>query len=290
MTLVSISGATAIAFISTLLFLLMARGWHALSRSFAGATRFSHSIMAEAAQRFRDRLDALSRRLSLYLASALVFAVIFLTAYLLRPEQLFGGVPDWQLISMLVIAACALAWGCYRFLRLLVEKQRIAFLCDASMATGHGLQKLSASQNRVFHDVPTAAGVIDNVVVGQHGVHTVCVVAKKPGKHNKVRLMGDQLAFAPGNHVVSVAECGKRSSQLAREIRKAVGHAIRVRPVIAVPGWEIDAQASEEYLVVNERNLAMLRGWKDSTDHLMNEDVERVQEMLTERCRRYRRS
>ena len=34
------------------------------------------------------------------------------------------------------------------------------------------------------------------------------------------------------------------AEQLARELRKLLGHEVRVRPVIAVPGWEIDAQAS----------------------------------------------
>jgi hypothetical protein len=130
---------------------------------------------------------------------------------------------------------------------------------------------------------------VDNVIVGVHGMYAVCVVAKRPGKDNRVRLNGEQLAFAPGSEVISVAECGKRTAQLAREVRKLVGHDIQLRPVIAVPGWEIDSQASDEYLVVNERNLSMLRGWKDQKDYLLNEDVDQIQKMLTERCTRFKR-
>ena len=57
--------------------------------------------------------------------------------------------------------------------------------------------------------------------------------------------------------------------------------------MITVPGWEIDSQNSDEYLIVNERNLAMLSGWKEQKDYLMNEDVDSIQKMLTERCTRF---
>jgi hypothetical protein len=53
--------------------------------------------------------------------------------------------------------------------------------------------------------------------------------------------------------------------------------------VVAIPGWEIDAQGSEEHLLVNERNLAMMSGWKDQSDYLMNDDVEALHKLLTSR-------
>jgi hypothetical protein len=54
-----------------------------------------------------------------------------------------------------------------------------------------------------------------------------------------------------------------------------------VRSVIAVPGWEIHEQSNEEHLLVNDRSLSMLRGWKDQADYLMNEDVDTLHRMLT---------
>ena len=55
--------------------------------------------------------------------------------------------------------------------------------------------------------------------------------------------------------------------------------------MIAVPGWEVVEQTNEDHLLVNERNIGMLRGWRDSTDHLMNEDVNILKEAMTARCR-----
>jgi hypothetical protein len=289
MTLEILSGAMTIAMLSTLLFLLIAGAWQTLSRAASGNNRFSHSILYEAAQRFRDQCDSLTRKQSVYLASLLVFLVIFCTAFVLSPERLFQGMSEWQLIALLAAVLIAALYGLYRFAVVVLQKKKVEFIRDANIATGHGLQRLTSNQNRVFHDVPCATGVIDNVIVGVQGIYAVCVFAKRPGKDNRVRLNGEQLAFAPGKAVISVAECGKRAAQLAREVRKHLGHDVRVRPVVAVPGWEIDAQASDEYLVVNERNLGMLRGWKDQKDYLMNEDVDQIQKMLTERCTRYKR-
>ena len=65
-----------------------------------------------------------------------------------------------------------------------------------------------------------------------------------------------------------------------------LGHKVRVRSVIAVPGWDIGEQASENHLLVNERTIPMLRGWRDQSDYLMNEDVDALQKELTARCRR----
>jgi hypothetical protein len=289
MTLELLSGAMTLAVLSTLLFMLIAGAWHTMNRAASGNNRFSDSILFEAAQRFRDQFDSLTRKQSVYLASSLVFLVIFLTAFLLNPERLFQGLPEWQLIALLAAALIAALYGLFRFVVVVLQKKKVEFIRDANIATGHGLQRLTSNQNRVFHDVPCATGVIDNVIVGLHGIYAVCVFAKRPGKDNRVRLNGEKLAFAPGKDVISVTDCGKRAEQLAREVRKQVGHDIRVRAVVAVPGWEIDAQASDEYLVVNERNLSMLRGWKDQKDYLMNEDVEQIQKLLTERCTRYKR-
>jgi hypothetical protein len=54
--------------------------------------------------------------------------------------------------------------------------------------------------------------------------------------------------------------------------------------VLAVPGWDVNRQRSEKHLLVNEWRLPMLRGWKDQADFLMNEEVDTLCYLLTERC------
>jgi hypothetical protein len=286
MNLEAISVAASIALVSTFVFLLLAKSWHAISKSVGSAGSFRGSIMLEAAQRFRDEMERLTRRLHVYLTCALVFAVIFSVSYLLRPESVFDNLPKWQLIAIISVLGVVALYTAGRFVAILLARRRTEFVRDATIAAGHGLQKLTANSNRVFHDVRCGTGVIDNVIVGLHGVYAVHVVARRAGKNNRVSLEGDILSFAPGNHTRSLAEFGQRTKQLAREFRKVLNKEVHVRCVVAVPGWEIESQASENHLIVNERNLAMLRGWKDQNDYLMNEEVEKLQELLTERCTR----
>ncbi len=286
MNLEAISVAASIALVSTFVFLLVAKSWHAITRSVGGVGSFRDSIMLEAAQRFRDEMDRLTRRLHVYLTCALVFVVIFSVSYLLRSEEVFNNLPRWQLMTILVVLGGVSLYAAFRFFAVLLARRRTEFIRDATIAAGHGLQKLTANRSRVFHDVACGAGIIDNVIVGLHGVYAVHVIARRAGKDNRVRLEGETLSFAPRNDSLSLAEFGQRTKQLAQEFRKILKHEVNVRCVVAVPGWEIESQASADHLIVNERNLAMLRGWKDENDYLMNEEVEKLQKLLTDRCTR----
>lgn len=285
MDLTALSGAATIALASTIVFLLVIKSWTVFAKTTI-STRFPESIMLEAAQRIRDKLAKLGHDQSVYLVCALVFTVVFCIFYLIPPQGLFDDVPQWQLVLVLVVLGIAATFLVYQIVQTVIARRKLIFYRDASMATGHALQKLTANQNRVFHDVPCAAGTIDNVIVGLQGIYTVSVIARRAGKNDRATLKGDRLSFGE-KQTVSVKRNATKSERLAKEIRKVTGHDIRVRSVIAIPGWEIESQQSSEFLVVNERNLAMLTGWKDQKDYLMNEDVEAVQKLLTERCTRF---
>ena len=286
MNLELVSVAASIALVSTFVFLLVANSWHFITRSIGSAGSFRDSIMLEAAQRFRNEIERLTRRIHVYLTGALVFAVIFSVSYLLRPEELFASLPPWQLQAILSVLGIVASFAAFRFIAAMLARRRTKFVRDATVAAGHGLQKLAGNRNRVFYDVPCGAGVIDNVIVGLHGVYAVHVVARKAGKVNRIRLEGDNLIFATGGHPLSLTGFGQRTNQLAGEFSKVLKHEVSVRCVVVVPGWEIESQESDYHLIVNERNLAMLCGWKDENDYLMSEEVEELHEVLNKRCRR----
>jgi len=281
MSLQAISSAATIALASTIIILLAVKSWHLITQPFSNMRSFPGSIMVEAAQRFRVQLDRLKSEQALYLTLCLMFIVTFGIAVLLRPQDTFGILPDWQNIVVLTAVAIGACYGVYRFIVTIIERRRVTFVRDANMAVGHSLQMLTANRSRVFHEVNCSTGVIDNVVVGLNGIYAVNVIAQRPKKDNRVQLNGDDLSFAPGKITVSLAHCGQMAKQLAKALRKQVDHDVRVRPVVAVPGWEIESQASENYLLVNERSLAMMRGWNDEIDFLMSEDVDAVQAYLT---------
>jgi hypothetical protein len=137
---------------------------------------------------------------------------------------------------------------------------------------------------QVFHDVETTAGVVDHVVIGQTGVYAVNVVAKRSRSGDSVRLKGNALQFSNSKTEHSIVGIAAGVKRLEKEFHKLLGHDVRVRSVIALPGWEVVEQAHELHLLVNERNIAMLKGWRDNTDHLMNEDVDVLKKEMTTKC------
>ena len=286
MDIEAISGAATVALTSTILFLLVAKSWNALSRTVGSTPNFADSIMQEAAQRFRDELDRLSSSQATYLSGALVFIVLFVAAYVLQAQDLFAGYPAWQLwlqMSFLALTALFAAW---RLGRTILTRRQVRFVRDANVAVGHQLQQISTGANRVFHDVVTTAGVVDHVLVGQTGIYAVNVVARRAGKNGSAILRGNNLSFSNRQEQTPLVKITASTARLEKEICHLLGHKIRVRSVIAVPGWDIGEQANENHLLVNERTIAMLRGWKDQSDYLMNEDVDELQRDLTTRCRR----
>ena len=286
MTIEAISGAATVALTSTILFLLIAKSWHALSRTVGSTPNFADSIMHEAAQRFRDELERISGSQAIYLSGALVFVVLFAAAYVLQAQNLFAGYPSWQLwlqIGFLFMAALVAGW---RLGRTVVAYRQVRFVRDANVAVGHQLQKISTGGNRIFHDVKTSAGIVDHVLVGRSGIYAINVVARRGRKNGNATLKDSYLTFSGCNERTSIVDITASTARLEKEVCRLLGHKIRIRSVIAVPGWSIGEQASRHHLLVNERTIPMLRGWRDQSDYLMDEDVEALHEELTARCRR----
>lgn len=286
MNIEAISGAATVALTSTILFLLIAKFWSVLSRTVGSGPLFADSIMHEAAQRFRDELDRLSTSQSIYLGSALVFVVLFAAAYVLQAQQLFAGYPDWQLYIQLVFLFLASGLAVVQLGKTIVARRQVKFLQDANIAIGHQLRQISYGVTQVFHDAETSAGIVDHVLIGQSGLYAINVIAKRAPSGGSVRLIGNALQFSNTDDDTSIVDVASKARRLEKEFTELLGHKVRVRSVIAAPGWEIVEQTNEDHLLVNERNIGMLRGWKDNTDHMMNEDVDVIKKEMTVRCRR----
>lgn len=285
MDIESISGAATVALTSTLVFVLIAQFWQLISRTVGSNPSFSDSIMREAAQRFRDEFDRLTRNQTTYLSAGLVFVVLFTAAYVLNAERLFVGYPQWQLYLLLGSLSIGAMMVAYRLVTTIVVRHRVKLKRDANIAIGHQVQRVAAGLGRTYHDVETSSGVIDHIIIGQNGAYAVNVVASRSPKNGSVGLQGTELSFLPSGRTHSVVAMAENIASLEREFRRLLDHRVRVRSVIAVPGWEIAEQASEEHLLANERNLTMLRGWKDKADFLMNDDVDALHDLLTSRCK-----
>jgi hypothetical protein len=281
MDIESFSGAATVAAASTIVFVLVTKSWQIIARNVNSGPTFADSTMREAAQRFRDKFDRLSVTQATYLSAGLVFIVLFIAAHILQAERLYAGYPDWQLYLFLGVLSFGAVLALIKLVQTIIERHQVRLLRDANIAVGHQLQRVATGFGRVYHDVETSAGIIDHVIVGQNGAYAVSVFARRPAKNGHVELDNNTLIYQPSGKEQSSVGIAKRTAALERDFRRLLDHRVRVRSVIAVPGWEVQQQSSEEHLLVNDRNLPMLRGWKDQADYLMNEDVDALHQMLT---------
>ncbi|MGI9200719.1 MAG: hypothetical protein ACR2QL_06655 [Woeseiaceae bacterium] len=284
MDIEGISGAATVALTSTLIFVLIAKSWQLINRSVGSSPNFSGSIMREAAQRFREEFDRLSSNQSTYLSACVVFVMLFIAAYVLQAKQLFVGYPAWQLYVLLAALIAGAGLASFRLVQIVLTRHRVKLQRDANIAVGHQLQKLSIGVGRTYHDVETSSGIIDHLIIGQNGAYAVTVYAVPSVKNGEVSVVNNELHFEQLNKARSIVETNTNIASLEREFRRLLDHRVRVRSVIAIPGWNIGDQTSDEHLVVNEKTLPMLSGWKDKADYLMDEDVAALQKLLTSRC------
>ncbi len=285
MDIQAVSGAATVAIICAIVFLIAAKSWHLLTSTLTGQPNFADSIMSEAAQRFRDELKTLAHVQSAYLGAALVFVVIYIATSAFHGPELFIGYPEWQLYVLLSALAAAALFALYRLIRTVFAWRTVRFMRDANIAIGHQLQRIASAHGRAYHDVPTTAGIVDHVLIGQSGVYAINVVARRHLKKGSVALGSNNLHFSNSEKTLPIVDVIATTHRLEKEFRKILGKNIRVRSVIAVPGWEISKQSGNDHLLVNERNLPMISGWKDQRDYLMNEDVNALQNDLMGRCK-----
>lgn len=281
MTLDALTTSGTLAIVIAAAFLAAARLWQVLAGLAAGGPVFPDSTMREAAQRFRDEADRLRRNYASYLATLFVFCMIFGVSLNLGVRGFYQGYPRWQLTIVVVVLSLAGTFALYKLATTLRKLAMTRFRRDASIAVGHQLLRLAASQGAVFHDVEVGDGVVDHVLLGHNGAYAVHVIARKNrGGKGRARLSGENLEL--GDVGRSLESYTNQVHKLSAAFSNVAGHKIKVRSVIAVPGWDIEEQSSEQHLLVSERTLPVLTGWKSKTDYLMNEDVSAIQAFLTD--------
>lgn len=285
----AIGGAASIALVGSTVFALTARAWIALGCSRVRPLPFSGLLLPESAQRFRDEVELLGRKQSALLASALAFAVLFAFAWLSDASRMLAGADAWLLIAAGAIVVAGIGWGAYRLARVVLRRRHLLFRRNASIAVGQTLDTVTGDLNRVFHDVDCASEIVDHVLVGLKGIYAIFVIARRPRRNNTVRVRDSRLWFG-SRDAVALDRFTATADKLGSLFRKTLGRRAPVRTVLVVPGWEVESQPAERFLVVNERSLVMLRGWADRSEYLMNDDVDSLHEFLGERSlRRSRR-
>lgn len=287
----ALASAGIVAMGTTLAFLGVVRFFQLLRQIAPRRSAFAGYMLYESGHALREKVRRLDASYTTGFAGGLVFSLTFVSAMLQRPSGWLDPSNLWQRIAVAIIFAAALAVAGMRCYRLIAERRRAVYERDAHIAIGHGLNRVFVDANRVFHAVGGGSlgkQRIDNVIIGPQGVYAVTVVARRPQRRDRntpqVTIDSSHLLFGAPPERISIADVMPRLKLLTKDLAKLVGHPVNVRSVIAIPGWQIHEQNSDQHLLVNEDRLAMIRGWTDPEAFLMNDQVEAISSELAKRC------
>ena len=278
----SIFCALTIALAGSLVFIAAGHAWMLVGGKLKRRNPFARDIPLGPGHRIRQHLHALDRRYFLYLSSLLVYVLLLLVAFGLQSKALPFDAPAWVWLALSVVVAVLSVTLPFQVVKLKRARSRLAFRHTASIAVGHALQRIASRGYSIYHDVRVGKHVIDNVVIGAKGAYAVnvFVLGKDHNKNGTVRMNGSSLIFGTTRTTSPVGASVNRMTGLSKEFSQVVGHPIKVRSVIAVPGWNVTATHSDKHLLVNEKTVVMLTGWTDPDTYLMDDEVTKIDEYL----------
>ena len=141
--------------------------------------------------------------------------------------------------------------------------------CEGEEFTGQELNLLMLSGAYVFHDIPYKYGNIDHIVIGKDKLFVVETKAfKKPqksktdtGKNAKVRYDGSTLVFPTFSTSKPLEQVKMAADFVEKVLLKKTNQEFCVVPVVALPGWyvEVDASNPSAVLVINPKRGNALR-------------------------------
>jgi len=196
----------------------------------------------------------------LVLHTAGVFAVPYIFYSVLTGHQIVD--------SVIVILSLVITTGLLvKSIRIFKKAIQFNLGLEAETATGQELNLLMRDGAWVFHDIPYQYGNIDHVIIASGGVFAIETKGiskptdeERSGRENStLSVEGDFLVLPHGRTKAPIDQAKIHAKWLRQEIQKRFSLTVRVRAVVAVPGWLVQGSYSSECWVVNPKRGNSLR-------------------------------
>jgi Nuclease-related domain len=194
-----------------------------------------------------------------------------------------------QFATALLFALCSagctvMAWRTGRNIRF----HRLGLLGEQSVA--EQLQRLIGDGHLVYHDVPgDGKWNIDHVVVGPAGVFAIETKAriKKPGRggerdHEAV-FDGAAIRFPHYTDSEAPAQAERNARWLANMLTRATGERVKVRAIVALPGWWVTLKADSDMKILSGKQVPSFITKEPTV--LSSKAIQQISYQLDQRCR-----
>jgi hypothetical protein len=194
-------------------------------------------------------------------------------------------------VFYIVIGSTVVIWGLSKISKTLTERAKLRLGLDAEMFVGQELNHLMREGCYVYHDFPADKFNIDHIVIGPTGIFAIETKGRsKPSKGNdsqnnrEVIYDGKYLKFPGWTEAKPLEQATIQAKWLQDWITKAIGEPVKVRPVLAIPGWFIKRTEPNGIPVINGKNCTAF--FLSSKVGLMDDTlVKRIAFSIEQRCR-----
>lgn len=224
---------------------------------------------------------------------AAMFPMIPLLIYSLHISQSYLGGAKETAVRIgvdVVVGLAAIGFFLFKIIMLLKQVNKLRLGYEGEVAIAQELNQLMRHGAHVFHDIPADGFNIDHVIVWSKGVYAVETKGRMKPKRNggaedaKVVFDGQRLQFPGWSETAPLDQSSRQAKWLAQWLSSAVGEAVAVKPVLALPGWFVELKARSDVVIINGRNAS---GTFSKLTHtsLSDEMIKRIAHQLEQRCR-----
>lgn len=250
-------------------------------------------LLRPPAQHLREQLEELRDDVDLYVTMLIFLPTLIFAVHV--SQSYFGGAAEtpWRIGINAIATLGGLGYCLLKLLRLQKRQDQLRVGYDAELAVGQELDQLMRQGAAVFHDFPADKFNIDHIVISPVGVFAVETKGRsKPvmekGKSARVEYDGKALKFQNWTETAAIAQAERQAKWLKDWLTSAVGEHVSVRPVLAIPGWFVDAvgrgTARDTVDVYSGRQLEWLLK-NSSFDTIAEDKMQRIVHQVESRCR-----
>lgn len=237
----------------------------------------------------QERIEELSWDISGYVLALSWIPLMFFGIYQMNAHMPTAVRVDARMFA--IAATALLIYQLVMLIRRVDERQKYREALAGELATAQLLEPIIASGGRVLHDIQAPTFNIDHVVVAPGGVFAVETKHRlKPsegkGKDQaRVTFDGKGLRFPDWAETAPIEQARAQARWLSERLTKSTGLAVQARPVIALPGWFVEAKAPSDVAVINPKACRFMLKPRSADGLLDSEKIQRIAYQIEQMCR-----
>ena len=196
------------------------------------------------------------------------------------------------LLLALVLWAIWLGYVSWKLFRRFerIRALRLAYECE--LAVGQELDQLMLDGYRVFHDVQMENFNIDHIVIGQSGVFAVETKGRSRTRNSigndkklhQVTYEDGILKFPGWQDKQVLRKAASQADSAARWLSGVTGFDVPVRPVLVLPGWQVESKDAAEVPVITSGYIQ--RYFQSQCHlHLNHRDIQQIVFQIDQKVR-----